>query len=72
MSQPPDPPIVISGGSVTIEFDPGAFGDTGTGSYSNQEKVIKRVEVIGTGIQNYDAAATGNDITVRITYGDPE
>ena len=71
MSQHSDPPIVVSGGSVTIEFDPSTFGDTGTGRYSNQEKVIKRVEVIGAGIQNYDSAATGNDVTIRITYGNP-
>jgi hypothetical protein len=72
MSQPPDPPIVISGGSVTIEFDPRTFGDSGTGSYSNQEKVIQRVEIVGAGIQNYDAEATGKEITIRITYGDPK
>jgi hypothetical protein len=72
MSQQQDPPIVVTGGSVTIEFDPRTFGDTGAGRYSNQEKVIKRVEVIGTGIQNYDSAATGSDVTVRITYGDPQ
>lgn len=71
MSTPPDPPIVVSGGSVTIEFDPDTFGDTGTGRYTNQEKVIRRVEVTGTGILNYDEAATGSDITVRITYGNP-
>jgi hypothetical protein len=72
MSQPvQDPPIVVSGGSVTIEFDPRTFGDTGTGIYSNQEKVIKRVEITGAGIQNYDCAATDNDVTVRITYGNP-
>jgi hypothetical protein len=67
-----DPPIVVTGGSVTIEFDPRTFGETGTGRYSNQEKVIQRVEVIGVDIQNYDAEATGNDITIRITYGDPQ
>ncbi|MFL6332036.1 MAG: hypothetical protein ACJ754_01685 [Pyrinomonadaceae bacterium] len=71
MSNSQDPPIVISGGSVTIEFDPRTFGDTGAGRYSSQEKVIKRVEVVGAGIPNYDEAATGSDITVRITYGNP-
>ena len=72
MSNQPDPPIIITGGSVTIEFDPRTFGNTGTGQYSNQEKVIKRVEVVGKSIQNYDSAADGSDVTVRITYGDPE
>jgi len=72
MSQQPDPPIVVTGGSVTIEFDPLTFEEAEPGRYSNQEKVIKRVEVIGAGIQNYDSAATGSDVTVRITYGDPK
>lgn len=71
MSNQTDPPIVVSGGSVTIEFDPHAFGDAGPGSYTNREKVIKRVEVVGADIPNYDEAATGNDITIRITYGNP-
>lgn len=71
MSQQQDPPIVISGGSVTITFDPRTFGDPGTGNYTNPEKVIKRVEVFGKDITSYDARATGNDITIRITYGNP-
>lgn len=71
MSTPPDPPIVISGGSVTIEFDPDTFGDTGPGKYTNEEKVIQRVEITGSGIQSYDEAATDTDITIRITYGNP-
>jgi hypothetical protein len=71
MSNQQDPPIVVTGGSVTIEFDPSAFGETGSGRYTNREKVIKRVEVVGAGIPNYDKAATGDDITIRITYGNP-
>lgn len=72
MSNQPDPPIIINGGSVTIEFDPRTFVETETGRYSNQEKVIERVEVIGAGIEHYDCAATGSDVTIRITYGDPK
>ena len=66
-----DPPIIITGGSVTIEFDRGAFSDDGNGKYSNADKVIKRVEITGTGIQNYDESATGSNVTVKITYGNP-
>lgn len=71
MSTQVDPPIIITGGSVTIEFDPTTFGDDGTGIYTNQDKVITRVEIVGNGIQNYDSTASGTDITVRITYGNP-
>lgn len=66
-----DPPIIITGGSVSIEFDQSAFSDEGPGRYTNQQKVIKRVEIIGTGIQNYDSSATGQNVTVKITYGNP-
>lgn len=71
MSAPSDPPIIITGGSITIQFDPTTFGDPGTGRYSNEQKVIKRVEITGTGIRNYDSSATDNDITVKVTYGNP-
>ncbi|MBC7933187.1 MAG: hypothetical protein H7Z38_21700 [Rubrivivax sp.] len=66
-----DPPIIITGGSVTIEFDQSAFSDEGRGRYTNQEKVIKRVEITGDGIQNYDSSASGQNVVVKITYGNP-
>jgi hypothetical protein len=71
MPEQPDPPIIITGGSVTIEFDPRTFLDTGKGTYSNEEKVIQRVEISGEGIRGYAEDATGNDITIKITYGTP-
>jgi hypothetical protein len=66
-----DPPIIITGGSVTIEFDASNLLPNGVGKLYNAQKVIKRVEITGTGVQNYDQTATGNDITIRITYGNP-
>jgi hypothetical protein len=73
MSQPSDPPIVVSGGSVTITIPGGIF--TGLllgGDFTNPLKEIKRVEITGSGIENYSATADGKDITIRIEYGDPE
>jgi hypothetical protein len=66
-----DPPIIITGGSVTIEFDPTILLPDGVGKLYNAQKVIRRVEITGTGIQNYDQTATGNNITIRVTYGNP-
>lgn len=66
-----DPPIIVQGGSVTIEFDVSQLGAAGVGRFSNGQKVIKRVEITGTGIQNYDQTMTGNNVTVKITYGNP-
>jgi hypothetical protein len=71
-SQPGDPPIVISGGSVTISIPVGIFpGLLLGGLLTNQQKEIKRVEITGSGIPNYDESASGTDITITIEYGDP-
>ena len=68
-----DPPIIVQGGSVTIQFDASQLvpDNPFTGLFSNSQKVIKRVEITGTGITNYDETPTGNNVTVKITYGNP-
>jgi hypothetical protein len=66
-----DPPIIITGGSVTVEFDVSQLIAAGIGKFTNDQKVIKRVEITGTGIQNYDQYATGNSVTIQVTYGNP-
>jgi len=66
-----EPPIIVQGGSVTLQFDPSQLLPNGTGSFGNQQMVIKRVEITGTNIQNYDETPTGNNVTIKITYGNP-
>jgi hypothetical protein len=68
-----DPPIIVQGGSVTIQFDASQLVPDSpfTGLFSNSQKVIKRVEITGTDITNYDETPTGNSVTVKITYGNP-
>ena len=67
-----DPPIVITGGSVTIEFPPGTFvPDPTSGKYKNANKKIKRLEITGGGLQPIDEMVTGNDIVIKIHYGNP-
>jgi len=66
-----DPPIIITGGSVTVQFDVSQLAAAGIGRFGNDQKVIKRVQITGTGIQNYDQNTTGNNVTVTITYGNP-
>lgn len=70
MANGSDPPIVIHGGSVTIEFPETNFppDPSRNGKFKNDNKKISRVEITGTGIENYDKAATGKDITVRVFY----
>lgn len=66
-----DPPIIVQGGSVTIQFDVSQLASTGTGAFGNSQKVIKRVEITGTDITNYDQTPTGNNVTIKVTYGNP-
>jgi hypothetical protein len=66
-----DPPIIISGGSVTIEFDPSIFTPSGNGKHSNANKKIKRVEISGDGITPVDLDVPNGKVTVRIHYSNP-
>jgi hypothetical protein len=66
-----DPPIVVSGGSVTITIPGSIFSGLLGGVFTNSQKEIKRVEITGSGIPNYNASATNNDITITIEYGNP-
>jgi hypothetical protein len=73
MSEPGDPPIIVSGGSVTIRIPVGIFpGILFGGDFTNPLKEIKRVEITGSGITNYSDTASNNDITIKIEYGDPK
>jgi hypothetical protein len=71
-SQPADPPIIVSGGSVSIRLPLGIFtGLLGGEVFTNSQKEIKRVVITGSGIPNYDQSANGSDITITIEYGNP-
>ena len=64
-----DPPIVITGGSITIEIPGGIFPNLPGEKFTNQQKEIKRIEITGDGIRNYEESATGKNITIKIHYG---
>lgn len=68
MSQPGDPPIIITGGSVTIQFDPSQIPPVGNGKHSNPNKKIKRVEITGDGIDFAQDTPNGK-VTIRVIYG---
>lgn len=71
-SQQSDPPIIISGGSVSITIPVGIFpGLLLGGLLTNPLKQITRVEITGDGIPNYDESASGTDITITIEYATP-
>jgi hypothetical protein len=71
MSAPGDPPIVVSGGSVTITLPRDIFPGLPGGDFTNPLKEIKRVEITGSGIKNYNESASGKEIIITIDYGNP-
>lgn len=65
-----DPPIIVTGGSVSIDFDESQFQSSGKGRYKNANKKIKRIEVTGDGI-NFAENTTNGNVTIKIYYGNP-
>ena len=69
-AQPTDPPIIISGGSVTIKFDKKHLKETPDGKHHHPDKRIKRVEVDGDDVTSYAADTDSGKVTITIYYGD--
>jgi hypothetical protein len=63
-----DPPIIITGGSVTVEFDLGTLKSNGNGRHHHPDKQIKRVEVVADGIDIAENIKDGK-VTIKIFYG---
>lgn len=63
-----DPPILISGGSVKIDFDVSQFEESRRGSFINANKVIKRIEVISDDVNIAEYIADGK-VVIKIYYG---
>lgn len=71
MSNTSDPPIIVTGGSVTIEFKSDDFTPNSNGHQSNANKKIKRVEVTGDSIPGYAQDTPNGKVTIKIYYGNP-
>jgi hypothetical protein len=77
MSQPGDPPIVVSGGSVTVQFDKTQLAENSDGEHHHPDKKINRIEITGADLELTGDAKSGfagttksGKITVKIFYGD--
>jgi hypothetical protein len=66
---PPDPPIVVSGGSINIDLDETIFTSSGSNKRSNANKKITSVEVSVNGGEPQVFKPTNGKITVTINYG---
>jgi hypothetical protein len=67
-----DPPIIITDGSVTVDFGSafGQFNSDGRGQLRRTDKNITRIEITGDGLNINETLATG-DVTIKIFYGNP-
>lgn len=62
-------PLIITGGSATIEFDEGQLQGS-NGKFGNQDKKSRRVEVTGDGL-NFAEDNPNGRVTVKIHYTNP-
>jgi hypothetical protein len=70
MSQSQDPPIVVSGGSVTIEFDEDKMEKLANGKHHHKDKRIKHIKIEGDGIDYAAHVPTGKGLKITISIGD--
>ena len=63
-----DPPIVVNGGSVTLEFDDDQLPASGKGKHGNPDKTLKRITIKGDGVDYTKDFPTGQGVTIRIFY----
>ena len=70
MSQQQDPPIVVSGGSVSLTFDTATLPGS-SGNHSNAAKKIKHIKVESNGSVLIDEDIPNGRAKVTIIYGNP-
>ena len=63
-----DPPIVITGGSVTLEFDDDQLPAEGKGKHGNSGKTLKRLTIKGDGIDYSVDFPTGQGVKIKVFY----
>jgi hypothetical protein len=78
MAEPGDPPIIVSGGSVTVEFDKTQLSESDDGKqHHHPHKKINRIEITGGDLELTGDAKSGfvgktesGKVKVKIFYGD--
>ncbi len=65
-----DPPIIITGGSVKLEFDDATLPGSG-GNHSNAAKKIKHIKIESNGSVLFDDDTPTGRVKITVTYGNP-
>lgn len=68
MPEPVDPPIIITGGSVTLKFDSQQLQRNSHGSHYNPDKRLRRITIKGDGLNITQDFPTGEGVTIMIHY----
>jgi hypothetical protein len=68
MPETSDPPIIINGGSVNLDFDADQLPPKGKGKHGNQDKTLKSIIIEGDGISYSADFPTGMGVTISVYY----
>jgi hypothetical protein len=68
MPESSDPPIIINGGSVTIEFDADQLPPESKGKHGNPDKTLKKIIIKGDGIDYTADFPTGQGVNIKVYY----
>lgn len=63
-----DPPIVVSGGSVTLKYKADEMKEESKGLLRNPDKTLKRITISGDGFNESFDFPTGQGVTIRIFW----
>ena len=69
MSAGSDPPIIINGGSVTLDFDSTQLTPQGNGKHGNPNKHLQSITIQGDGVNFTADFPTGKGVTITVLYG---
>ena len=63
-----DPPIIITNGSITIEFDAATLRQKGDGRFYNPNKKVRYIEITGDNINFSQEVPSGGKLVIKIHY----
>ena len=63
-----DPPIVVTGGSVTLKFKADEMPEQSKGQHHNPDRTLKRITISGDGLNESFDFPTGKGVTIKIFW----
>ena len=63
-----DPPIVVTGGSVTLKFKHDELKESVKGHHHNPDKTLKSITISGDGVNESFVFPTGRGVEIKIFW----